>query len=84
MSAISCTVRVADVQPSTANVRESLTDIEELAWSIRAQGVLQPVIVNRRKDGRLVIIDGHRRHAAARLARDQSPSGDRHRGPRRA
>ncbi|GAB3884457.1 ParB/RepB/Spo0J family partition protein [Terrabacter terrigena] len=49
------------------NVREALEDIPELAASIRANGLLQPIIVND-QGGRLVVTDGHRRLEAARLA----------------
>lgn len=60
-------VPVADLTANPANVRESLDGIEELAASIRANGLLQPLIVNER-GSRLTVTDGHRRLAAARLA----------------
>lgn len=49
------------------NVREHLEGIDELAASIRALGVLQPLIANDR-GGQLVVTDGHRRLVAARRA----------------
>ena len=60
-------VPVKDLVANQANVREALEDIEQLAASIRANGLLQPLIVND-QGGRLVVTDGHRRLAAARLA----------------
>lgn len=41
--------------------------LKELAESIKAQGVLQPILV-RRKDGNFEILAGERRWRAARLA----------------
>jgi len=53
-----------------ANVREDLGDLEELAASIRSHGILQPVVVqpNAAEPGTFLILAGHRRTAAARLA----------------
>lgn len=49
------------------NVRADLGDLDELAASIRAQGLLQPIVVTRhRRDGHFLILAGHRRAAAAR------------------
>lgn len=58
---------VRDLVANRGNVREHLDGIDELAASIRAQGVLQPLIVNDR-DGTLIVTDGHRRLEAARRA----------------
>lgn len=60
-------VRVTDLHNNPANVRENLDGIDELAASIKANGILQPLIVND-QNGRLVVTDGHRRLAAARRA----------------
>ena len=46
----------------------ALIDVEDLAASIRANGILQPLIVNDSR-GQLVVTDGHRRLVAARLAK---------------
>jgi ParB family chromosome partitioning protein len=57
------------IKPNPANVREDLGDLTELAASIRARGVLQPLVVAPRgPSGWFVVIDGHRRRAAAELA----------------
>lgn len=64
------TFRVVDVDrlvPDPQNVREDLGDLEELARSIRDVGILQPIVA-RQHAGELVIVMGHRRHAAAKLA----------------
>lgn len=42
--------------------------LEELAASIRAQGVVQPIVVTPRPDGDYTIVAGERRWRAARLA----------------
>jgi ParB family chromosome partitioning protein len=56
--------------PHPCNPREDLGDLEELAESIKARGVMQNLTVVPEEDGfggyRIVI--GHRRHAAAKLA----------------
>lgn len=59
-------VPVVQLHPDPANPREELVDIDELADSMREVGLLQPVTA-RRHDGRLVIVAGHRRLAAAKL-----------------
>jgi ParB family chromosome partitioning protein len=49
------------------NVRSDLGDLEELEASIRAQGLLQPIVVTpHRRAGHFLILAGHRRAAAAR------------------
>ena len=48
-------------------MREDVGDIDELAWSIRKHGVLQPILLTERKNGYLLVC-GHRRVAASRRA----------------
>jgi ParB family chromosome partitioning protein len=57
---------VAALTPNPLNPRGPVApeDVEDLAASIRAQGILQPLLVT--PDG--VVVAGHRRLAAARLA----------------
>jgi ParB family chromosome partitioning protein len=58
-------------------VREDL--LQELAESIRANGVIQPIVVRPGKDGNYVLITGERRTKAARLAgRERIPAIVRH------
>ncbi len=45
--------------------RSSLGDLEELTRSIAARGVLEPILVRPRDDGRYTIISGERRFRAA-------------------
>ncbi|NOZ53346.1 MAG: ParB/RepB/Spo0J family partition protein [Gammaproteobacteria bacterium] len=52
-------------QPRTDMHQESL---QELANSIRAQGILQPIVVRKIDDGKYEIIAGERRWRAAQLA----------------
>lgn len=57
------------IEPSPDNVREELRGLQELAASMRAVGVLQPILVTpSRRPGLVTIVDGHRRRAAAALA----------------
>jgi ParB-like chromosome segregation protein Spo0J len=56
--------RVADEDPYFAQV---LADLQDLADSVRAQGVLQPVEIVRRDD-RWTVLEGHRRCLASLLA----------------
>lgn len=43
-------------------------EMEELAESARAVGIMQPVLVRPRGDGSYELVFGHRRHRAARMA----------------
>lgn len=73
-------VPIGDVDPHPGNVRTELGDLTELAASIKAVGIIQPLVVvaaalwnraNPNADasaGRFVVIAGHRRLAAAELA----------------
>ncbi len=54
------------VVPSARNPRRRRLNIEELAASIQAYGLLQPVVV-RAQNGKFEVIAGHRRLDAARL-----------------
>ena len=53
------------VQPRTIFISDRL---EELAQSIRANGIIQPLIVRRSKDNQYQLVAGERRWRAARLA----------------
>ena len=59
-------IPVDDVHPSPDNPRETLYDIDELALSIKANGLIQPLVVQKipGRDGYQVVA-GHRRRAAA-------------------
>lgn len=59
------TVRISELHPDPDNPREDLGDVTELAESIRETGLLQPIVA-RERAGRLIIVAGHRRHAALR------------------
>jgi ParB family chromosome partitioning protein len=62
-------VPVAAIVPNPAQPRSQIAEAElaELAASIRAHGILQPIIVSRAADG-YVLIAGERRWRAAQLA----------------
>jgi ParB family chromosome partitioning protein len=56
---------LVSIQPSPRNPRHDIGDVDELAESLRAHGLLQPVVVRRRGRG-YELIAGHRRLEAAR------------------
>lgn len=60
-------IPLADLTPSPTNPRKKLGDLGQLVESIRAQGVLQPIVVRPRAKGHEIVC-GHRRSEAARLA----------------
>src|SRR5579859_1556265 len=57
---------VSSIQPSPRNPRHALTGLDELAASIQAHGLMQPVVVRRLAEG-YQLVAGHRRLEAARL-----------------
>lgn len=61
---------VTAIDPHPGNLRAQLGDLTELADSIRAHGILQPLIVapHPSRDGGYQLLGGHRRMAAAQLA----------------
>jgi ParB family chromosome partitioning protein len=64
-------VHVQLLDPHPGNIREDLGDLTDLAASIRAHGIVQPLVVQRNpnRNGHFLVIAGHRRLAAARKAR---------------
>ena len=58
------------IVPSPRNPRGRLTGLPELAKSITDHGVIVPIVVAPGADGTFDIIDGHRRYAAAILAKE--------------
>ena len=54
--------------PADDNLRRRTGDVRDLAASITAVGVIEPLVVSPADDGRYVIVAGHRRHAAAQKA----------------
>ena len=52
------------IAPSPRNPRQSLGHLDELTDSIRAYGLLQPIVVREHDDGRFEVVAGHRRFAA--------------------
>jgi ParB family chromosome partitioning protein len=67
------TITLLSVQQLTAhpdNIRDELGDLTEMAKSIREHGILQPLTVTEHstRAGVWVVLDGHRRLAAALLA----------------
>ncbi len=61
-------VPIDRLHPDPRNVREELDGIPALADSLKAVGLLQPLVVRPRPGGGFTIVDGHRRYAAALVA----------------
>jgi len=64
------TLRISDIDPNREQPRRQFDEsaLHELAASIKAVGVIQPIIVCRAEAGRYTIIAGERRWRASRLA----------------
>ena len=66
-------LKPSQLVPHKNNIRADVGDVTDLAESVKAKGVLQPlVVVPNGKPDRYVIIAGHRRHAAAKVAKVKS------------
>lgn len=52
---------------SNGNIRKDLGDVKDLAASIKAQGLIEPLVVKKSGKG-YILLAGHRRFAAAKLA----------------
>lgn len=63
-------IDISNIQPSEYQPRKRFdeTHLEELSLSIKAKGVLQPVIVRKAEDGGYRLIAGERRWRAASMA----------------
>lgn len=59
---------IDDLEPAGDNPRRDLGDLTELAASINAVGLLEPILATKNGGTKLLIVAGHRRHAAARKA----------------
>lgn len=67
------TIEIKKLVPSDFNYRKTIDKdaLEELTGSVRAKGVLQPILVrplNGKQKGKFEIVAGHRRHQAAEAA----------------
>jgi hypothetical protein len=67
-------VPVERIIPAWDNPRSSVGDLAELVASIRAVGILQPLLVTAEQDGTYRIVCGGRRWAAAREADSDRPT----------
>lgn len=59
------TVPIGKVIPDPNNPRDDVGDVSELAASMLAVGLLQPIVCRPRAPGRFQVVAGHRRLAAA-------------------
>jgi ParB family chromosome partitioning protein len=81
------TVAIEDVHPSRGQPRKVFDDarLDELAASIRAQGIIQPLVVRLRDGGGYELIAGERRwRAAQRAGLHEVPAVVRDVAPKRA
>lgn len=62
-------VELSKLRPAEDNPRQEIGDVTELAQSIKAQGIIAPLVVIDAKDGTFTIVAGHRRFAAAKEAK---------------
>ena len=62
------TLPLEKITPAADNPRGELTGIEDLAATIKAQGLLQPLGVTPDGAGGYTLVIGHRRYAALQLA----------------
>ena len=62
-------LKITDINPNTNQPRKNFDDdrLVELSESIKENGIIQPIIVQRKKD-KYIIVAGERRWRAARLA----------------
>lgn len=58
---------IQSIIPADDNLRRRIGDVRDLAASITAVGIVEPLLVTP-ADGKYVIVAGHRRHAAAQKA----------------
>ena len=69
VTGIGLMIPVEAIETNREQPRSSMGDLDELAASIRARGVLEPLLVRRRSDGAgYQLIAGERRYQAARQA----------------
>jgi ParB family transcriptional regulator, chromosome partitioning protein len=61
-------IHVSRLVPNPANIRKNVGDVSELAASIKVHGILEPLLAEPRGDGKFVLLAGHRRLAASKLA----------------
>lgn len=61
-------VAIGDLVASDSNPRFELREIEELGASIAAHGIIEPLVVQKKRGGGFTILAGHRRAKAAELA----------------
>jgi len=63
-------LNISQIRPNKNQPRKKFNqkEIEELATSIKSQGILQPIVVRRLEEGSYEIIAGERRWRAAQLA----------------
>lgn len=64
-------VHVSRIEPHPENARRNLGDLTELAASIKALGLLQPLVVCAHpwRPAGFMLLDGHRRYGACKLLR---------------
>jgi len=61
-------ISIEKIEPNPDQPRNEIGDLSELSASIKAQGVLEPLLVKPRDNGTYMIIAGERRWRASKLA----------------
>lgn len=70
-------ITLLDANPYQPRVQMAAEPLKELMSSIRQSGLLQPIVVKPRSDGKYIIVAGHRRTEAYRRLHTEAPDGER-------
>jgi hypothetical protein len=62
-----------DKNPLNPTERGEAADIKGLLHSIVERGLYYPILVNKKEDGRYLIIEGHRRYAVFEMKKEHNP-----------
>jgi hypothetical protein len=62
-----------DKNPLNPQMRGEAADIKGLLHSIVERGLYYPILVNKKEDGRFLIVEGHRRYAVYEMKREHNP-----------
>lgn len=62
-------VNMKDIRPNESQPRKNMVAIDELTDSIKAHGLIQPIVVCNQSSGKYQIVAGERRWLAAKKSR---------------
>ena len=70
------TLKLLDIKPAPDNLRGDVGDVTDLAASIAAVGLIEPIRVAKNDDGEWQVVAGHRRYEALCLLANEGAIGD--------